>query len=286
MSEQRVVRTGCKANVYLNILGRRRDGMHELESLFLPLEEPADTLRFDPAPREAGLKLTCSSPELATEDNILYRAYDLFSRRTGFRLDLSVHLEKRIPWGSGLGGASADAAALLSVLASLSGESGLDQPPAGELERVAADTGADVPFFLHNRPSWVQGIGEVLHPARVEHSGAALLVACPEFRISTAEAYRAWDAASSERLTRPGLGFSNTFCRRGRIWWNAFERVLAGMYPEIGHMKQLLLAHGAKAAVMSGSGSAMIALFDERSSLRRASRRLRNDGYTVFINAL
>lgn len=286
LGEKQVVRTGCKANVFLDILRRLPDGMHELESLFLPLEEPSDALHVEAAPPGSGLRLTCSSPELATQENILYKTYDRFGLATDFRPDLAVHLEKNVPWGSGLGGASADAAALISVLAALCREAGGRPPEGRNLEAMAAGIGADVPFFLHCRPSWVQGTGDILAPAGAEYPGMTVLVACPRFRISTAEAYRAWDAAGSESLTRPGLGFKSAFCRSGQVWWNAFEGVLAGTYPEIGCIKRLLLEHGAKAAVMSGSGSAMVALFDAPSSVDEARGRLQKDGNRVFVNAM
>lgn len=97
------LRAGCKVNLYLEIIGIRGDGYHEIESLFIPLPEPCDVLRIEER-AESGISLGCSEPSLASKDNILVKAYERFARATGFSSGVFVYLEKNIPTGAGLGG--------------------------------------------------------------------------------------------------------------------------------------------------------------------------------------
>lgn len=107
---------GCKANLYLRITGQREDGYHELESLFLPLQQPSDQIHFEPGAPGSGLTLTCSDPDLATPSNSIRVAYETFRSVSDKAPDLRIHLDKQVPQGAGLGGGSADAACVLQYL--------------------------------------------------------------------------------------------------------------------------------------------------------------------------
>lgn len=269
----------AKINLSLRILSRRADGFHELDTVFLPLAAPCDLLEVTPAAPGAGLILSCSDPGLAGPDNLVARAYSAFVLAAGCAPDLAVHLVKDIPAGAGLGGGSSDAAALLRHLNSLAGDRAL---PGERLTTLAARLGADVPFFLLGRPARGRGIGERLTPVDPDLEGLSLVLACPDAHVSTAWAYRRWDETPPvERSTRAS-GFLTTEARGTKnpssllplAVLNDFEQVVFPAFPEIAAVKERLLADGAAASAMSGSGASVFALFRDREKARQAARNL------------
>lgn len=279
MPERR--RAGCKVNLYLDIVGVRGDGYHEIESLFYPLPFPCDVLTIGEGGK--GFRLTCSDPSLATGANILAKAYASFSDATGFAPGLAVHLDKGIPTGAGLGGGSSDAAELLKWLNVRAG--GLGLAPEG-LAALALELGADVPFFLANVPAWVTGIGERLEPVPMDLGSYSVLVVCPAVHVSTAWAYRCYDEMLAEGLVRPRkeltLDFSpikNLCFTKPPELWNAFEEVVFQKFPELYGIKELILESSPDACVMSGSGSSFVALFSSSDRAAECAQRLRGLGH-------
>lgn len=276
---------GCKINLGLHITGVRADGYHELDSLFYPLPEPHDTLhiRENAVP---GLTLECSRTDIDPRRNTVTRAYAAFSAATDFSPALHVVLEKGIPQGAGLGGGSADAGALLRAL-----NAWAPVPlREAELVNVAAAVGADVPFFLYNRPCRVRGIGERMTPCEPDLSGLHLLLLCPDVHISTPWAYAAWDRRQAQkngfqRLTTPGVGAKGwDSCR---MWLaNAFEAAVFPDHPKLRMLKETLLRNGAAAAVMSGSGASLAAFFRDAETVKTVSGVLQEQGLRVFVQAL
>jgi len=320
----RVLRIGCKVNLYLDITGVREDGYHELETLFYPVAAPFDVMEiiqggadghalpdapagtasgdlrgalpdasgdaFDgrPAARVGqGMSLWCSDQALETPANIVAKAYEAYARATGYRPELTVRLAKGIPSGAGLGGGSADAAALLGWLNARAGDKALSS--AG-LCALAAKLGADVPFFLLGRPAWATGIGEILTPARCDLSGLTMLVCMPREQVNTAWAYRAWDeaagfggsCAASPVLTRLCPPSMRPFCVSGTFIANCFEAVVFKRHPAVRLLKERLLELGARAAGMSGSGSAVFGLFRNPARADAAVSALKGPETTVF----
>lgn len=203
------LRSGCKINLALRIVGQRPDGRHDLDTLFFPLPEPFDELTLDwladASFEETGgraFTLECAAPDIDLERNTLTKAYDLFAGASGFSPRLRASLRKGVPSGAGLGGGSADAAALLLWLNDAAKSAGLQLPPS-ELAGVAAGVGADVPFFLHNTPCHAAGTGELLTPCdpvrELGLHGRALVLVCPHVHVSTAWAYAAFDAWAASR---------------------------------------------------------------------------------------
>src|SRR5579883_191754 len=179
-------RSPCKVNLLLNILGKRSDGFHELETLMHPVRL-FDELTFKTS--GGGIELTCSEPGLPVDNqNLVYRAAKAFLETSGLGRGVRIHLEKHIPLAAGLGGGSGNAATTLLALNELFG-----MPLAGEtLFRLACTLGSDVPFFLQGNPALASGRGE-----RIESlgpfaalKGAAFLLVHPGFGISTAWAYQ------------------------------------------------------------------------------------------------
>lgn len=265
-SEQEII-CGCKANIYLRITGRRKDGFHDLESLFLPLQKPADRLLIRPR-EKAGIEFDCSRPELAKE-NIVVRAFEAFARKTGLNPGYAVYLEKNIPHGSGLGGGSSDAAGMLSYLNARAGEKSLSPK---ELLGLGMHLGADVPFFLKNKPAWVSGVGETVRSVQIQKQDMSGILICPGFCVSTARAYKGWDENGSrvprgmQLLTNMEGVYKKSLFIRDIVLFNSFEQVVFRKYPQLARIKYSAFRHGARGCVMSGSGSSMLAFFRDGRS--------------------
>lgn len=274
------LRAGCKINLFLRIICRRTDGYHELETLFVPLPEPSDTLLVHRRTDMAGIRFTCSRPTLEGQSNLVVKAYEAYSRRTGFAPALHVHLDKRIPMGAGLGGGSADAAALLTFLNAAAGSQGLAMD---DLSALGAKLGADVPYFLRHglrgESALATGIGEALTQARTDLDGYSLVLVCPDEHVSTPWAYGQWDRLYPEKTCPPACRpvltaidgeASNTFCPETTVLANDFEEVVFPEFPRLAEIKGELLDRGAAHAVMSGSGAAIFALYRDSAAARDA----------------
>lgn len=236
-------------------------------------------------------------------NNTLTKAYELFSVASGFRPALRATLFKGVPSGAGLGGGSADAAALLLWLnaAAAARGRGLDRPA---LTRVAAAVGADTPFFLLNTPCRGTGAGDRLTPCDPVRdlglSGYGLVLVCPAVHVSTAWAYAAFDAWASAHgqgrglLTAPAETAMHTYSLQARktdaggLFWleNSFEAPVFQAWPQLARLKTRLLREGAGAAVMSGSGAAMFALFRQPDTAFRVAERLRESGTVAYCRIL
>lgn len=298
---------GCKVNLGLRITGIRADGYHELDSVFVPLAAPADRLDISILPEAApGIRVRCDAAILDPADNTLTRAYAAFCRLAAVPPPaLDVRLHKGIPSGAGLGGGSSDAAALLRWLNSIA-PSPLS---ADDLAAAALSVGADVPFFLQNRPCRVRGIGEILEPLELDLPETGLVLVCPEESISTPWAYRAYDALAAEKKcesargdlttgemqdngtalsTMPDTRAAATACFRRRdalVMRNDLEEAVARHCPIIGIARQALTRCGAWAVVMSGSGAAVAGLVPAgRAEAVRAA--LTRDGWRTYVQTL
>lgn len=289
-TEETAIPVPCKVNLYLRVGPRRPDGYHDLDTFFLPVAEPSDALfirRFD---EPGDIDFTCSDPSLETDDNLVVRAYRCFADRTGYRPRLEVGLKKRIPYGAGLGGGSSDAASLLRYCNDRAGPAALSEP---DLAQLALGLGADVPFFLLDGPARATGVGEKLVPQDPELTGFFLVVVCPRQRIPTAWAYAALDTSrnfpakpGTELLTSVFEGNRRTFCVTGRPLQNDFEPIVFDTHPEIGRVKERLLAIGAAGALLSGSGSAVYGLFRARQTAVLALAEFSGNGPTAFLAPL
>lgn len=268
-------RAPAKLNLGLRILGRRPDGFHELESIFVPLDLH-DTLRIRPAHQD---RFSCDDPGLPTgSDNLVLRALAAWREEAracalpGAGQALELELLKRIPAGAGLGGGSSDAATCLKLLNELFSP-GLE---LSQLQKLSLTLGSDVPFFLTADWAHVSGRGEVLTPLAPLFEDVVLLI-WPGLHVSTAWAYSCLSAS----LTKQGLyasfqgshGFipdpGDAACWPG----NDFESVVFAAFPVLAGLKNSLLAAGARYAAMSGSGSACYGLFDSVQSASCAAQQ-------------
>ena len=252
-----------KVNLLLNILGRRADGFHELETVFYPVPV-FDRLRF--ARTGQGIQLNCNLPGLPTDArNLVYRAAAMFLEAAGIRDGVRLDLEKNIPLAAGLGGGSGNAATTLLGLNEL-----FDGRLAPErLQRIAASLGSDVPFFLQGKPALATGRGEHLEPLEPfpAMKGAVLVLIYPGFGIATAWAYQRLARFPHALNGRPGRAQQLISLLRtadlgaaGAEFYNSLEAPALEKYPLLALFQEFLRANGAAATLMSGSGSTTFAV--------------------------
>ena len=252
----------CKVNLILNILGKRSDGFHELETVMQPVPL-FDRLSFERA--GSGITLTCNHPELPTDSrNLVYRAAELFLQRTGISEGVNIHLEKRIPLAAGLGGGSGNAAYTLLGLNQVFGSPlGL-----GELDALARTLGSDVPFFLQDKPALASGRGEQVRSLQSFPAlrGVSLVLIHPGFGVSTAWAYKnlaRYPAALNGipgRAERLVASLQISLADALPNFYNSLEAPVLPKYPLLVMFQEFLRENGAAAAMMSGSGSTTFAI--------------------------
>ncbi len=270
---------GCKINLGLRITGVRPDGYHEIDSLFVPVPEPKDELIIEELAGDPAITVFCGLSAVDPHKNTLTRAYAAFTEKVPGVPALAITLNKGVPAGAGLGGGSSDAAALLRWLNERMGHP-LNAPA---LAQAALAVGADTPFFLHDGPCRVRGIGEIIEPvAQLPCHGTCVLV-CPGIHIDTAGAYALWDRAARtppqiqgpHGLTKQPLT-DNEICSNVR---NDLESVILPLHPELSAIKTALCRHGADVVCMSGSGSSIFGIFGgDSKALAEASVNSFTDG--------
>lgn len=247
----------AKINIGLNIVRKRADGYHDLETVFYPVSV-RDALEILPATsdREAGMHfsgLPVAGPEA---ENLIWKALDLLKRDFPERVETpAIYLYKNIPMGAGLGGGSADGAWMLRLINEYF-ELDLDQEA---LTGYALKLGSDCPFFIENSAVFAAGRGEVMEPLNLDLSGYAIQLICPEIPVSTASAFRVVHPQEPEFDLR-GIVRMPVASWKGYIR-NDFEDVVFPLYPELAAIKVQLYQQGALYAAMSGSGSALYGIF-------------------------
>lgn len=255
----------AKINLGLNIVSKRPDGYHNLETVFypIPLTDALEIKYMDekfPSESPCDLKITGKDVDCNEEDNLVIKAYQLLA--ADFQLPrVHAHLVKRIPTQAGLGGGSSDAAYMIRLL----DERFRLNIGIPEMERYAAKLGADCAFFITADPAYAEGIGDVLMPVDVPGAGLGgyyLAVVKPSVAVSTRDAYAAIVPKTPAKCCRD-------IVRQPIETWkdelvNDFEAPIFAMHPELAAIKQSLYDAGAVYAAMSGSGSALFGIFREQ----------------------
>jgi 4-diphosphocytidyl-2-C-methyl-D-erythritol kinase len=267
----------AKVNLGLRIVGRRSDGLHELESLFAPLDlADAIALRVEAAPATSiALELAGAAAGAPPgDDNLAVRAARAFLARAGASARVAISLTKHTPVAAGLGGGSSDAAAVLRGLAqAFPGALG-----TSALEEIALGLGADVPFFLDPQPAWVTGVGEHRTPLPALPP-LALLLANPGEALATREVFRAYDALAREHAKPAGAPHAiarevaDDRALAARLH-NDLEEPAVRLCPAIARLRAQLRASGARAVGMSGSGATLYGVFASRGAAEAAQERL------------
>lgn len=247
-----VVFPNAKINLGLNVVARRADGYHDIETVFYPVAL-CDALEV--VPSDALALRTYGTPVAgACDDNLVVRAFRLLQR--DFDLpNATIALLKKIPMGAGLGGGSSDAAFMLKLLNAQFGLGLTDD----RLERYAAQLGADCAFFVRNKPVFAEGIGDRFSDIALPLAGWHIWLVKPDVHVATAEAYahiacKRWAVPLREALQRPVTEWCNGV-------FNDFEANVFARHPVLADIKQRLYDSGAAYAAMSGSGSTIYGLF-------------------------
>jgi 4-diphosphocytidyl-2-C-methyl-D-erythritol kinase len=275
-------RSPCKVNLLLNILGKRPDGFHELETVMHPVAV-YDELSFSRG--GTGIQLSCNSPGLPTDStNLVHRAAAIFLERAKIKEGIRIDLQKRVPVGGGLGGGSANAAVTLLVLNELYGN------PLSDLHDLAAQLGSDVPFFLQSRPALATGRGEKIEPLDFFPAlkGKWFLLIYPGFGVPTAWAYKHLEppygrpGGAAELIKALNL---NLQLSAFSLFHNSLEAPVLRKYPLLQLFQEFLRANGALAALMSGSGSTTFAICADEPQARDLERKVQDKFGPVWTAA-
>jgi 4-diphosphocytidyl-2-C-methyl-D-erythritol kinase len=250
----------AKINLGLNIVAKRPDGYHDIETVFYPIQL-CDALEVVPAKSGQSAFVQTGIPvDGKPENNLVVKALNLLKKEFDLP-ETDIYLRKHIPFGAGLGGGSADAAFMLKLLNDFAGL----HLSTAQLEEYAAQIGADCPFFIRNKPVFAEGRGNVFSPATVSLKGYYLALVKPDISVSTKEAY------SLVKPKRPDFPLKNIIQLPVNEWKeklvNDFESSVFALYPEIAAIKQKLYDQGAVYASMSGSGSSVYGIFEKNDYL-------------------
>ncbi|HEY3761466.1 MAG TPA: 4-(cytidine 5'-diphospho)-2-C-methyl-D-erythritol kinase [Verrucomicrobiae bacterium] len=269
----------CKVNLLLNILRRRDDGFHELETIMQPVNF-CDELSFE---RDgAGIKLSCSDKQLPVDSrNLVFRAAKEFLAAANISDGVKIHLEKKIPMAAGLGGGSGNAATTLLALNEIFGK----PLPLEKLVDLAALLGSDIPFFLQHKPALAIGRGEKVEslenfPAL---QGKAFLLIHPGFGISTPWAYQNLARFPEALNGRPGRAQElisklqgNDLRAAAASFYNSLEAPALDKFPVLKLYQEFLLENGALASLMSGSGSTTFAIAENLSVAEKLAEKFKS----------
>lgn len=270
----------AKINLTLDVLGKRPDGYHQVETVMQSIDLH-DCLEF--APLEEGVTLTVAGGEVTSgADNLVYRAALLMRAHAGDKSGISIKLNKNIPVAAGLGGGSADAAATLSALNEIWGI----RLPLWDLLLLGEKLGSDVPFCLLGGTALASGRGERLE-SLPPCPRMGLVLVKPPFGVSTASVYHAYDSSPAGK--RPGTGAMIKAVKEKNIdgivqnLANVLETATISMHPEIAGIKERLLEAGALGVLMSGSGPTVLGVTAGLGAARAVADRYRNCGEQVLV---
>jgi len=268
----------AKINLFLRVVGRRPDGFHQLDSVFLPISvHDRIAIELRPA-RAASITLKCDRAGLPLDErNLAIRAARAFMNEFGVAAETSIDIHKEIPVGAGLGGGSSDAGAVLRMMAALYRIEAVER-----LLKLALALGADVPFFLLGGRAVGVSRGDEIYPLADAPRRAVLVVSPKGIGVSTKEAYE-WLSPELTRLSKPNRIWR--FCalcwsRSGEVS-NDFEGPVFDRHPRLREIQDALLERGAAEAALAGSGSAVFGVFRNPAQARRAARAFPKD--SVFL---
>ena len=277
-------KTPAKINVGLRVLSKRKDGFHNLETIFHPIEIFDNiklTVKKLPVTAKNSIIKVTSQPKgnISGNKNICYKTVERFFEEFGIieKYNVTVNIKKNIPMGAGLGGGSSDAAgALIALLKYFR----IKCKP-NEILRFAQDVGSDVPFFLIGKPAYATGRGEKLTPLPKFKIKGKILLVNPGIHISTPWAFKQLSVKNSKKKIMDKT--YKFILDDERLMINDFERVVFKKYPEIEKIKYDMYMHGADYALMSGSGSTVYGIFSNGKT-KNAEKYFKSKKYKVFVS--
>ncbi|MBP5689186.1 MAG: 4-(cytidine 5'-diphospho)-2-C-methyl-D-erythritol kinase [Muribaculaceae bacterium] len=264
----------AKINLGLNIVERRPDGYHDLETVFYPIGL-TDVLEIVPAKGGESTLTTYGNPvDCPAEKNLVMKALRLMQQHYDVP-EVDIYLYKHIPDGAGLGGGSSDASSTMLMLNEMF-DLGVEK---AELARLAATLGADCPFFIYNQPMMATGIGEILTPINVSLKGMYLFLVKPAVSVPTKVAYSRVTPAPSISPLEADLAM-NVNLWNGVVK-NDFEPSVFAEFPELAEIKSTIEKGGALYASMSGSGSSIFGIFDDVNMAEKMRGKF--DNYSTYV---
>ena len=268
MSRRVRVRSLAKINLDLRVLHKRPDGYHELRTIFQTVSL-ADTIEIGYQPGRTRINLNSN---LNISENIIVKTADLVLRATRSAGQIGFVLRKRIPLGGGLGGGSSNAAAVLLGLPPLLGK----PVPLEKLLELAEELGSDVPFFLLGGTALGLGRGTELYPLP-DFPPRPVLLITPGIHCSTSEIYQALGRQADAEIGPPPRDFALNAWQASDRYINDFEKVVFRQHPPLKSIKGKLLRFGASPALMTGSGSSVVGVFEDRKARDRAAKWFRKE---------
>ena len=267
-----------KVNIGLKVLSQRDDGYHNIYTIFQELNF-GDSIDIEK--REHGFKIIANVDWIPTnKSNICYKAYTEIKKEFSEVKGIHIKIDKKIPIGSGLGGGSANAAALLKGIKNIYKL----EVTESKLEEIGGEVGADVPFFIKGKTQLGEGIGDKLTQLPKAIIGTYLLV-IPKISIRTEWAYSVIkNRLNNQNKNAKFSSFINEDYSSLQIFENDFEQIVIPAYPEIGAIKSKLLNLGARFASLSGSGSTVYGVYDDEASAKEAELLFHTSHQTILAN--
>ena len=255
----------CEINLGLNIIRKRTDGYHDLETVFYPVnwQDALEGVKSEVKSEASGVIFTSSGLTIAgdAQNNLCVKAYDLLKKDFPSLPSIQLHLHKIIPMGAGLGGGSADGAYTLTLINDLC-KLGLSKE---QLIHHALQLGSDCPFFILNKPCWATGRGENMQEIALDLSAYQFVIVHPHIHVSTAAAFSKITPRLPERSIREII--EQPIETWKHVLLNDFEAGVTAKHPEIRSIKETLYNEGALYASMTGSGSAVFGIFPKHQIL-------------------
>ncbi|MBN1383641.1 MAG: 4-(cytidine 5'-diphospho)-2-C-methyl-D-erythritol kinase [Elusimicrobia bacterium] len=273
----------AKINLFLDILNKRKDGYHNLKTVFQRVSLFDDISIKE---TESGIKVSCDDPGIPTgKENIAYKAAVLVKKYSRIKKGVLIRIKKGIPVGAGLGGGSSDAAEVLKGLNRLWNL----KLSKKNLIKIAKKIGADVPFFASGlKKCMAMGIGDILTPLSAGKKEWYVIVK-PSFNISTKFVYSRLNLFKRKGLTPKNPRGIYTGLTKQRQYsnidkyYNRLEDVVIPLYPEIEKIKEKLVSYGAEFSLMSGSGSCVFGFVKDNKIGNKIKNSLKKDGYSVWL---
>lgn len=271
-----LVKSPAKINIGLNIVQKRNDGFHNLETIFYPLNL-CDDLVFTKSDK---FSFNSNDENLNKEKtNLIIKAKELLEDEFDIKIPVNIYLNKNIPIGAGLGGGSSNAASTLTSLIKLY-EIKIDNKKLSEL---ALNLGSDVPYFLKPVPAFAESRGELLYPMKLNLK-KSLLIVNPGIHVATRWAFGLIQPKPPVKSLKSLLGQDEvTIDKIMRIAFNDFEHIVFEHFPEIMYIKEKMLDFSAAYSMMTGTGSTVWGMFDNAESAYRTELYFKSKSYFTFL---
>ncbi len=279
-----VIKAPGKINLAIDVLDRREDGYHNIDMVTIPVKLH-DSIEITPVSSQYSTTLLCDDPKLVCdESNLAYQALAKMKETFTLKDNYRLYIHKKIPVEAGLGGGSADAAAIINGIAQYLPK---DEVSSEKLSEIALSIGADVPFCLDNKPARVKGIGEKLYPIKVAYPYYVLIVK-PHQGLSTGMVYKDFDLYK-DKLKKPNI---ERLIRALEIddeeemklsMANVLTAPAVKCLPLIGSLLEEMEMYNLPLNGMSGSGSACFALSKDKKLLEKVSKTFENENYLTYL---